>query len=171
MSNLKAINKAISSLRTSEKNVIKQMSFISRESLAHVVEFWDVSVCNNVLSALSLNNRRTAVLFYKAFTPFTFNEVTNEFESIGDDKKAKKARSEAAIRAFLDDQSNDFWTWAQSNVIISDKPVDFLGKVTRATKTAVDKGHVKTDEIIKAILAAGVSEAELKAAVAALTIK
>ena len=174
MANLTVFNKKVASIKTRNANIKKDVSWASREALSLIVESWDISVCNKFVGAMNGNDRQAMVLFFKALAPFSFDAEKGEFGGISGSKTAKltkREKSEAAIREFLADESNDFWTWCEANVKTDVKEVDYRGAFKRAAKKAHDKGQVATADMMKLLVESGIDVAELKAAVAALTIE
>ena len=161
------ISKATASLRASEKNVKIRVAELSRDLLQYIVidSTPDIESANRFVEALTPVNRRVAVLFLTAFLPF--RTVTEEGEGKGEfvrfgkmDKRQVEAKT-AACEEFLADENKTLWTWQKENVNI-DKPVDYVGRVTKAV-TAALKHDTGVDDVIKAVLAGGLSADDILA--------
>lgn len=154
MANLAIINTKIETLANAEKVTKAVLSELSRELIEYVLVdgTHDIAAVNRTLAVLTPMNKQTAILFFGAFLPHKFNEDTSLFGGL--DKKAKDKKMELTV-AFLADANNDIWSWAKANVKIEAKEVDYLGKVTKAISTALDKGAVSQLDLVNAIVAGG----------------
>lgn len=178
MINLNDLMKRITRIHKAEKVSKAELSAFSREALQFVVESRDVRPINSLLgldkedkAVLSPANRRIANRFFSDFVPFkTAGDVDGmlvftEIKAKAFDKAAEK------IAAFLADEENDIWTWQRDNINMEEKPVDYVGRITKATKAAIEKGHISPVDALKAVIAGGVSVDALMALVDEVTAK
>jgi len=120
----------------------------------------DIQPINRFLSVLTPMNCRTAVLFFQHFAGFQFSEKSGTFG------KKDKALYEQKYNAWMkesEDEHFNLWTWAEREVKLEAKPFT-LDKVTMFISGALkkaDKAGIKHIEIIKAILAGGLSVEDL----------
>lgn len=168
----------VAAIRASETITKKEMSALSREALALMVETEDVRPINALLGyaedgkfVLTVANRKSANLFFKEFVPFTAagDETVTQFGK----KKAKIwDKAVKAIEEFLAVESNDIWTWINANVDIEAKPVVYSDKLTKLIGDALagKKGEALSQvEVLKAVLNGGVSVDALVALVTAIS--
>lgn len=160
---LTTINARIEKLAASERITKAELSALSQEVLQYTLEQWDSQVINRLVSVLTPMNKKTAVLFFEAFTPFSIEDGV--FGGIKN-KKAK-AKAQEAIATFLSSGA-DIWEWAAENVKVEAKQPDYLANITKNIKGAVEKGHKSQADIISAILAAGFTASEFTAALMAV---
>lgn len=160
------------------KNEIKELSrdvllmLHDTESNPHV---GDISACNAFLSALSPANKRTAWIYLKHFTGFApiLDEDGEESSIMQFGGKDRKAKYEAARDAALEyvRGGGHLWIWAEKHVEIKKTPFN-LGKfqemLASAFKKAEKNGISKADQLA-AILANGITEDDLLAAMEAMT--
>lgn len=170
---LTVIKKEVASIKRANDKLRPKIGFVSRDILEWVSEHWDSSVLNNMTDALNGNDRSAMILFFKEFTPFKYDDV-NGFGAMSGSKSSKaekRDKSAGKIRDFLADETNDFWTWCEKNVKVESKETDFAAIFKRAAKRAHDKGGIATAEMMKLMVESGIDVAELKAAVASLSIE
>lgn len=155
---LATINGRIEKLTNSERITKAELGALSRESLEYTLEQWDAQVINRIVACLTPRNKQVAVLFFKAHTPFQFDDATKLFSGI----KNKKAKAKAieAINAFLaTDQT--IWEWdAENNEQIEAKKPNYVGNITKNVKGAIESGFDRR-EVINAVFAGGVTAEEL----------
>lgn len=161
MVELKVINAKIKKLAAAEKVTKQVLAELSRDLLAYVLvqESHDVGAVNRLLAVLTPVNFKTAVLFFSAFLP---HEVDEHGTFGGLVKKEKAAKLQTAVD-FLENEDNNIWTWADANVKVEKKEIDFLGKVTKAISQAIEKGQVNQLDLVKAVLAGGLELSALTA--------
>lgn len=161
---LKTINARIETIAQAERVTKKELGLLSREIFEYTLEQWDSQVINRLLAVLTPMNKRTAILYFQAFTPFKYVEEAQEFGGI---VKANdnKARCEALMVAFLGSDGN-IWTWAEQHVKVEPKEVDFLANITKNVKKAIESD--KGDGVLEAVLAGGVTPADIMAVLAAM---
>ena len=147
---IKTINEQIELLAKSEKITKALLGELSRTILAYVYLTGDVTPVNRLLEVLTPMNKRTAVLYFKEFLAFRFNDDTMSFK-----KKDKKVfdKKNAIVVEFLLDDDNNIWTWAEDNVKIEAKEVDWAKRLTSDFKKALEDGFAVDDimDILQAV--------------------
>lgn len=151
-----AFGAAIIALAASEKVTKESLRELSRTVLNahHATE--DVSYINKLIEVLTPVNRKVAVLYFKAFGGFTYDDKGKRFA-----KKSKKHYDQAHADAveFLAEPHNNIWTWAERNVEVEAKPFD-IKKVTafieNASKKALENGLTRLD-VLRAAFAGGMT--------------
>ncbi len=162
---LKTINARIETIAQAERVTKKELGLLSREIFEYTLEQWDSQVINRLLAVLTPVNKRTAVLYFKAFTPFKFVEDTQVFGSVNK-ANDNKERCAALMTAFLGSDGN-IWTWADQHIELETKEKDYAGLVTKAIKQAL-KSETARESIIEAVLVGGVTPADIMAVLAAM---
>lgn len=154
----RSFNIAMEKIASSEAVTKREMRDVSRT----VLEAWhatgNVVYANRLLKILSPMNKKTAILFFKRFSGFHFDDVTGEF-----DHKSKKRyeTAHADCMKFLADPHQNFWTWAERNIEVNHHPfeVDSVQKyMTKAIKNAAGVGLSHAD-LLKAVFKAGIDPA------------
>lgn len=144
----------INALHAAEKITRESLRDLSRDLLHVTHETLDIGFVNRTLDVLTPMNRKTAVLFFKAFSGFKYDEDSMKFVQ-KDKKNYDDVKSKAMLA--LDDPHFNMWTWAEKNVNVEAKPFD-LAKVTvfakQAIKKAADNG-IPQSELLKAFFAGG----------------
>lgn len=165
MSNLKnVVYQRLDAIAAAEKITRVELSHMSRELLDYVPDSQDIDIVNRLLGVLTAMNRRVAILYFSHFLPWE-KEQDNEGNFVRFGKKmqsAKKiARKHKAITEWLKDESNDIWSWSDTNIELKQK--DLGATVTRAIKKAL-QGDEKTDtpamthfEVLNAVMDGGVT--------------
>lgn len=153
---------SLEALAKSEKVTRSELLALSRstlEALHSDVEGirGDIGYVNRLLGVLTPMNRKTAILYFKEFTGFKFDEAKLEFT--GKDKKHYEEKKAQCLE-FLADPLNNVWSWAERNVEVEKKAFDINKKAEQFLKQADKEGFKKVD-VLKAIMAAGVSVDEL----------
>ena len=141
---IKTINEQIEKLAVSEKITKALLIELSRVILAYVYETGDVTPTNRLINVLTPMNKRTAILYFKEFLSFRFDDVQGTFG-----KKNKKTfdKKNELVTIFLLDEENNIFTWAEENVQIEAKPVDWGKKLGSDFKNALADGF-GIDEIM-----------------------
>ena len=120
----------------------------------------DIRFINELLATLKTTNLKVAVLFFKHFTGFRYDEELKRFTA--KEKANYQAKADAAAE-FLDAPHNNIWTWADRNIEIEAKAFDpkkVTAYVTNAIKKAENDGFTKAD-VIKAVMAGGMTREEI----------
>ena len=151
-------------IAAAEKITRQELGLLSREALTYVVESQDIEFVNRLLGVLTPVNRRASILYFQHFLPW---EVEHDKEG-NFNRFAKKMQGEKKIHkrleliaAWLADEANNLWTWADDNIEMKQK--DFKSAVARAIKQAL-KGDEKTNtdplsvmDLMSAIFEGGVT--------------
>lgn len=145
--NLKALQKA----EKLTKELVKEMS---RDVLLALHITQDSGKVNQFIGALTPVNRKVAILFFKEFSGFKWDEDDATFG-----KKDKKNYDKAAKKAndALEDPHFNLWTWADKHVDVAKKPLklaDVTKFIEKTLKRANEEG-IAQSEVIKAILDGG----------------
>lgn len=152
MSNLKAsILAHITAIAAAEKITRASLGEISRELLMYVPDTKDIDLVNRLLIVLTPMNKATAVLYFKHFLPWEFEEDNAKFGSMMQGDKKIKRRIDM-ISEFLSDTDNNIWTWADVNVNIERIKPDLGLSITEAVnKALVGTKQTKTKEAAEPI--------------------
>ncbi len=146
MSNLKtSVYSMLEEFLGAEKITRDTLKQLSRDLLVYVPDSHDVDIVNRLITGATPVNRKALIMFFKEFLPWEAEMNGDEFSRFGkmiqgDKKVAKKM---ASISEFLEDENNNFWTWAERHVKV-DKVPDYLAQVERAIENAL-KGNEKKD--------------------------
>lgn len=162
--NYQTIDAKITELFNAEKVTKAVLAELSRELLLYLIDGDDVRPINrllNVDNALTPVNWRIACQYFKHFLPFKSNysevkeciEKGGKRESLVFTKLDKKKYDEKVklIAEFLEDESNNIWSWSSENVEVKAKTPDYFKAVTNAVNNAVKKGDLSVNDILKAI--------------------
>lgn len=162
MKTINAINKDIDTLAKSEKVTKRTLAILSRDVLEYVylpnkqgVVSEDISPINRILSVLTPVNKSAAILFFKNFLAWRYDDVANVFT-----KKNKKqyANKLTHVELFLANEDSNIWSWIANNVKVEVKEIDWTSKLTKDFVGALDAGLSFND--ILTILEAALPEAD-----------
>jgi len=170
---VKKLNEQIEKVANAERVTKKQLGEFSRDALAYIltkgttnadkeeVGSFDIQPINRMLSALTPINRKTAVLYFDHFLPFSYDDEQNKFVA-GVNKKTKTKKVEEAVE-FLAVDENTIWSWAEKHVKIEKKPIDFSKQIsTWVGKALNDEDHPLTaSDVFKAVLQGGLTVEEI----------
>lgn len=150
-----AFQQALELLDGAERITKETLKDLSRTVLEAHHNTQDIGYVNRLVSVLTPMNKRTAILYFKAFTGFSFDQDTGLFG-----KKAKKNYDKALADSneFLAEPHNNIWSWAERNVELEVKKLD-LSKITVFIKGALKKAEnegLKQSDVLKAVFDAGV---------------
>jgi hypothetical protein len=151
-----AFTASLDALAQSENVTKRELRALSRTVLEATHETGDIQFVNKLDAILTPVNRKVAILFFKEFTGFTWDDALKMFT-----KKSKKRYDECHKKyvEFMADPHNSIWSWAERNIEIEPKAFD-LGKVTdyvkHALKKAKDNGVTEV-QVMHAIIKAGVT--------------
>jgi hypothetical protein len=155
MNDIKTINKKIAKLARAERVTKVVLGELSREVLEYIFiqGTEDISPVNRLLAVLTPMNKRTAILFFKNFVSWKFDDDACVFT-----KKNKKRYDESKLNVelFLANADSDIWTWAAEFVKVEPKEVDWTQRLTQDINKAMDAGLSFND--IMAILNNAVQE-------------
>lgn len=164
---INAFNLALAAIAGAERITKQELLTQSRALLAALVGHGDmeatlvgdIQFINQLIPVLTPMNKKTAILFFKEFAGFHYEEETQQFtKKIEKDKVKLKDKT---VR-FLDDPLNNIWTWAERNVKIEKKAFD-LKRVTKVIEQAREEMDGNDEAIILAILDGGLSPAAILA--------
>lgn len=166
----------IDEIKAAEKITKAKLSILSRDILSYVMDTDDIAAVNRLLGVLTPVNKRVATLFFQHFMPWEQEKNADDvFQRFGKKLKADKKikTKQDLITQFLADESNNIWTWAETNVEVEAKKKDFAGMITRTITQAL-KGDEKSDtppidplQALDAVFAAGVDIEHMLAAIEA----
>lgn len=171
----KADCKAINDSEMTVKEKLSHYSRLLLDLLHNDVDIQGNAICdirliNELLEVLKTTNRKVAVLFFQHFTGFRYDSDLKKF--VGKDKAHYIAKKKEA-QEFLDDPHNNIWTWADRHIEV--KPKEFtLSKVTAQVQTFIKKAqenNIPKADLIKAIMAGGITEDELVAVMEQFIVK
>lgn len=154
----KSFASAIEKLAVSEAVTKRELRDLSRT----VLEAWhatgNVVYANKLLGVLSPMNKKTAIVFFKHFSGFHFDDVMGAF-----DHKSKKRydAAHADCVKFLADPNQNIWSWAERHIEVEQKPFDVKSiekYMTVAIKNAAGVGKTQVD-VLKAVFKAGIDPA------------
>ena len=156
INNLKtSIDTRTAAIKASEATTKLELGAISRELLLYVPDSKDIGAVNRLIEVLTPKNKEMAVLFFKAFLPWNYDDVANMFTVMltGDAKRQKKF---AAALAFTAKEENNIWTWAKVNIAPMERAKNYAGKIGSTIKHALDdeKDGLTEKEVFAAILTA-----------------
>ena len=116
----------------------------------------DIQFTNQLLPALTPINRKVAVLFFKHFAGFHYDEKLMVFTKKST-KRYMDAKNDAL--AFLQDPNNNIFSWANRHIDIEVKPFNdatLTKYIEGQIKKAAADGKTQKD-VLKAVLAAGIT--------------
>ncbi|QDP53372.1 MAG: hypothetical protein Unbinned6805contig1000_34 [Prokaryotic dsDNA virus sp.] len=142
---IETINLQIEKLAKSEKVTKALLSELSRTILAYVYSSGDVTPVNRLLYVLTPMNKRTAIVYFKAFLSWRFDADLATFT-----KKNKKTfeQKQKATEIFLLEESNNIFTWSEDNIDIEPKKVDWNKRLTNDFKKALEDG-MTVDQVLE----------------------
>lgn len=117
----KEFNRRIGQLGKAEASVRSELNVLSRGVLEAVHATEQIGYVNQLLAVLTPVNRKAAVVFFKHFAGFHYDEVSRMFT-----KKSKKRYEQAHKNAmeFLQDPNNNMFSWAERHIEVEQKPFD-----------------------------------------------
>ena len=148
----KEFNRRIGQLGKAEASVRAELNVLSRGVLEAVHATEQIGYVNQLLAVLTPVNRKAAVVFFKHFAGFHYDEATRMFT-----KKSKKRYEQAHKNAmeFLQDPNNNMFSWAERHIEVEQKPFDqasflkaqhkaFIRAVQQAKDNGVDQKELFT---------------------------
>ena len=116
-----SLKSGIAKLGKAEKSVREELNVLSRSVLEAIHATENIGYANQILAVLTPMNRKAAVVFFKHFTGFHYDEGTKTFT-----KKSKKRYDQAHqdTMAFLEDPLNNMFSWADRHIEVEQKPFD-----------------------------------------------
>jgi hypothetical protein len=132
-------DKQVKALAKAEKLTRETLRDMSRDLLSMVQATEDITYVNRVVAVLTPMNQKTAVLFFREYSGFKYNEEEKVFGK----KEKKHEEITAKALAALDDPHFNMWTWAEKNLDVAKKPFkleDITKFAERAVKKAAEEG-------------------------------
>jgi len=151
----RAFNASLEKIANSEKVTKIELRDISRSVLQAWHATGNVIYVNRLLKVLTPINKKTAIVFFKHFGGFSFDDVMGEFTHKSK-KRYDKAHAESV--KFLENPNNNIWSWAERHIEVSHKPFDIASVekyMTKAIKNAAGVGLSQVD-LLKAVFKAGI---------------
>lgn len=163
----------IEQVTQAEKITKAGLSVLSRELLAHAYEHGDVTLINSLMGTdesgsfrLTPMNWRTAAMYFNHFVAFTSNyekdvqayarkgQGNRQALVFNKKSKSKYDRLLPTVHAWLADPTNDLWAWADDNVSMEDKQIDYLKNIANDISKAMDeeKGNHTALEVLATIV-------------------
>lgn len=165
MSNYDAIVAKIEKLQKAEKITKKMLAELSRDVLEYinVDESNDIATVNRLLDVLTPMNRKTAVLFFAEFLPFKHDDRGVFGKKIKGEKRIAEKLEQA--KAFLADEENNIWVWAESNIKVEKAPIDYAKKISKDVQKALsdEEDGITAGQVLAAVLEGGVTLGDLVA--------
>ena len=117
----KSFKDGIAKLGKAEGLVRQQVNVLSRSVLEAIHATEQIGYVNQMLAVLTPVNRKAAVVFFKHFTGFHYDETSKLFT-----KKSKKRYDQAHADAltFLGDPLNNMFSWCDRHIEVEQKPFD-----------------------------------------------
>lgn len=117
----KSFKDGIAKLGKAEGLVRQQVNVLSRSVLEAIHATEQIGYVNQMLAVLTPVNRKAAVVFFKHFTGFHYDETSKLFT-----KKSKKRYDKAHADAmeFLQDPLNNMFSWCERHIEVEQKPFD-----------------------------------------------
>lgn len=147
---------SIDALAQSENVTKRELKGLSRSVLEATHETGDIQFVNKLIAVLTPVNRKVAVVFFKHFSGFSYDDTLMMFT-----KKSKKRYAEAFAEyvVFMENPNNNIWTWAERNIEIEQKAFE-LEKVTSYLKVALQKAkdaNLTHVDVMRAVIKAGIT--------------
>ena len=156
--NLKTvIETRIEALKASETVTKAELGAVSRDLLIYVPTSGDIGMVNRLNAVLSPMNNKTSVLFFRHFLPWKFDTEASMFTT-KEKGQTKVTNKLLAIEAFLKEEANSIWTWADENIELKDRAKNYEAQITSLIDRAMkDKKYgIGVDKVFNAVLAGGV---------------
>lgn len=163
----------ISTIAKAERVTKKVLGELSRELLTKWENDFNPAFINALLGMgddgkfiLTPVNWRVACMYFHAFIGATSNYDKEVKEYVTKGKgartplvfgiKSKNAQKRTGDKraAWLEDENNSIWNWADTNVKMEDTPVDYSKKVIKVVTDAMaeEKGNLSVAQVIDALL-------------------
>lgn len=156
INNLKAsIATRIDAIKASEAVTKLELGIVSRELLLYVPDSKDIGAVNRLLEVLTPKNKEMAVIFFRNFLPWNYDDTAALFVGMvtGD---AKRKRKLDAATVFLKKEENNIWTWAKANIAPMERVKNYAGRIQSVISAALndEKAPLSEAEVFSAILTA-----------------
>lgn len=169
MANLATINARIATIGTGEMSIKKELGLISREMLEYIWNTGDIDAVNRLMAVLTPKNKDACKQFFNTFLAHTWEMKTSRFGAKTKNKDVVEKKS-GNCKNFLAIDTNTIWTWLieQDNREPVAKPKEYEKKIEALVKKSLEdkEEHIPASVVIRAIIKAGVSLAEIIEAVA-----
>jgi len=171
MAHIAKINASIETIQNAEKVTKAVLSEVSRLILEYICidtddgkASEDSQVANRLIDVLTPVNRKVAIEFFVKLLPFhVIRSEEGEFIGFGKkDKKQWEPKVEKIVE-FLADPHQNIWTWADRNIELVAKPMDFA-KLNQAMGQLIkkaEKAKLGHENVVRALLANGISIEDL----------
>lgn len=146
-------------LAQGEKTVREELNWASRAVLEALHSTENIGYVNQLIGVLTPVNRKAAIVFFKHFGGFHYDDATAMFT-----KKSKKRYDQAHrdALAFLQDPNNNMFSWAQRHIEVEQKPFDiasfkkgFKSYIVKHLQQAKDNG-LSQKELLGLMFEAGI---------------
>lgn len=149
---LKDLEKLVQSERIT-KDVLRGLS---RTILEATHETGDIGFVNRLLAVLTPIHRKVAVVFFKHFTGFSYDDDTKLFT-----KKSKKRydKAHADYVKLLADVNLNIWSWSERHIEIQQKPFK-MERVSTFITTAIEKAKgqgLNEVDVLRHVLKGGIT--------------
>lgn len=156
INNLKtSIETRTANIKASEAVTKLELGLVSRELLLYIPDSKDIGAVNRLIEVLTPKNKEMAVLFFKNFLPWVWDDTASMFAGMvtGD---AKRKRKFDAASKFIKSEDNNIWTWAKANIAPMERAKNYAAKIGSVIKNALadDKEGLSETEVFSAIIGA-----------------
>ena len=142
---IETINKAIASIKRAERVTKEKLTEVSRTILEYLYldeidgqqGSGDITPINRLLRVLTPMNKTMAIHYFRHFVAWKFDTELEEFTTKNKKQFDKKLE---LVKEFLEDESNNIFTWAADNIKVEKKEVDYLAKLKRDMVKAFENG-------------------------------
>ena len=149
---IETINAAIEAVRKAERITKAKLIELSRDILIYLYidevngtkGSGDVTPINRLLRVLTPMNQKMCVHFFKHFVAWRFDDELLEFTT--KNKKQFEGKLEL-VTEFLEDENNNVYTWANDNLKVETKEIDYLAKLKKDMIKAFEQG-ITVDQVM-----------------------
>jgi len=170
---------SITELQAAETVTKKLLGSLSRSLLKFVIETGDVRPVNMLLGngengkpVLTPMNFKVASKYFHAFLPFVsnWNEASEYIDKstgkrialkFGSKNKKKFEQQSVVVAEWLEVRTNNIWVWADDNIQLEKKPVDWRKMLTNACTNAQEKGDLNIKDVLECVCASGIELTDL----------
>lgn len=173
INNLKAsIATRIDAIKASEAVTKLELGIVSRELLMYVPDSKDIGAVNRLIEVLTPKNKEMAVIFFKNFLPWNYDDTANMFVGMVSGETKRKRKFDA-ITKFIKDENNNIWTWAKINIAPMERAKNYAGRIQSVISAALndDKNPLSEMEVFSAITTAMPLDVIMALIEAALEVK
>ena len=173
INNLKAsIATRIDAIKASEAVTKLELGIVSRELLMYVPDSKDIGAVNRLIEVLTPKNREMAVIFFKNFLPWNYDDTANMFIGMVSGETKRKRKFDATTK-FVKDENNNIWTWAKINIAPMERAKNYAGRIQSVISAALndDKNPLSEMEVFSAITTAMPLDVIMALIEAALEVK